>query len=60
MGFIWRIKILKKEGLDEANISVDLYVASNNVDEDLGGVKAQTYNLENGKIEIGFKSTEKY
>ncbi|MEN8119179.1 MAG: DUF3857 domain-containing protein [Bacteroidota bacterium] len=45
-----RIKILKKEGLDYANVDVRLYSARANVDEDVSGLKAQTYNLENGKI----------
>ena len=45
-----RIKILKKRGLDFANVDVRLYSARTNVDEDMGGLKAQTYNLENGKI----------
>ncbi len=45
-----KIKILKKEGLSLANIKVRLYSARTNVDEDLNSLKAQTYNLENGKI----------
>jgi transglutaminase-like putative cysteine protease len=44
-----RIKILKKEGLDEANISVPLF-HSGSADERLLELKAITYNLENGKI----------
>ena len=47
-----RIKILKKEGLSFANINVRLYSAKTNVDEGLNSVKAQTYNLEKGKITI--------
>lgn len=45
-----RIKILKKEGLDKANIEIPLYQSSG-TDETIGGLKAVTYNLENGKIE---------
>jgi len=45
-----RIKILKKEGLKFANVDVRLYSARTNVDEDMSGLKAQTYNLEDGKI----------
>lgn len=44
-----RIKILKKEGLSWADASVPLYVSSN-ADEQIIGLKASTYNLENGKI----------
>ncbi len=47
-----RIKILKKEGLKFANIEVRLYSARTNVDEGMGSLKAQTYNLENGKVVI--------
>lgn len=42
------IKILRPEGLDEANRSVMLYAASPN--EQLYFLKASTYNLENGEI----------
>jgi hypothetical protein len=44
-----RIKILKKEGLEEANIEIPLYQSSG-TDEELGALKAVTYNLEDGKI----------
>jgi Domain of Unknown Function with PDB structure (DUF3857) len=44
-----RIKILTKEGLDWANFNIPLY--HNNSDEEkVSGLKAVTYNLENGKI----------
>jgi hypothetical protein len=44
-----RIKILTKEGLDWANFNIPLY--HNNSDEEkISGLKAVTYNLENGKI----------
>ena len=45
-----RIKILKKNGLDYANVDVRLYSLRTNVDEDMSALKAQTYNLVNGKI----------
>ncbi|MBK5280413.1 MAG: DUF3857 and transglutaminase domain-containing protein [Bacteroidia bacterium] len=44
-----RIKIFTKEGLDHANFSIPLY-HSGNSDEKLSGLKAVTYNLENGKV----------
>ncbi len=44
-----RIKILKKEGLGQADISVQLLQAGSS-EEKLGNLKATTYNIENGKI----------
>lgn len=44
-----RIKILKKEGLDWANISIPIY-HQGTAEETITGLKAVTYNLENGKI----------
>lgn len=44
-----RIKILNKNGFDAANIEIPLYVAGTN-EEKLEGLKAITYNLENGKV----------
>ncbi|MEK6781094.1 MAG: hypothetical protein AABY93_05285 [Bacteroidota bacterium] len=44
-----RIKILTKEGLDQANFSIPLY-HSGGSDEKLAGLKAITYNLEKGKV----------
>lgn len=46
---ITRIKILTKDGLDRGNFSIPLYHDSGN-DEKISGLKAITYNLENGKI----------
>jgi len=46
---IYRLKILTREGLEWGNISIPLY-RSGGTDEDLGSVKAVTYNLEGGKI----------
>ncbi|MBS1491704.1 MAG: DUF3857 domain-containing protein [Bacteroidetes bacterium] len=45
-----RIKILKKEGLEKANISVHLYHNNRSDEEKLSNLKAVTYNLENEKI----------
>jgi len=45
-----RIKILKKEGLDKANVTVNLYQSSTGSDEKFGALKAVTYNLVDGKI----------
>ncbi len=44
-----RIKILTKDGLDYANFTIPLY-HSGSSNEKLSGLKAVTYNLENGKI----------
>uniref|UniRef100_UPI003217DB5C DUF3857 domain-containing protein n=1 Tax=uncultured Draconibacterium sp. TaxID=1573823 RepID=UPI003217DB5C len=44
-----RIKILTKEGLDNANISISTYSHSGS-EEDLGSVKGFTYNIEDGKV----------
>jgi transglutaminase-like putative cysteine protease len=44
-----RIKILKKEGLDWATISIPLYHDGGD-NEQLTQLKASTFNLENGKI----------
>lgn len=44
-----RIKILTKDGLDYANFSIPLY-HDGGTDEKLTGLKAVTYNLENGKV----------
>jgi hypothetical protein len=46
---IKRIKILKKDGLEWANLTIALY-KSGNTDEKLTGLKGITYNLENGKV----------
>ncbi|MCW5910450.1 MAG: DUF3857 domain-containing protein [Cyclobacteriaceae bacterium] len=46
---ILRIKILTKDGLDYANFTIPLYHSGSN-DEKLTGLKAVTYNLENGKV----------
>ena len=46
---ITRIKILSKEGLDWATFSVSLYHDGGN-NEKFSGLKAVTYNLENGKV----------
>ena len=44
-----RIKILKKDGLEEADFEIPLY-KDGSQDETISGLKAVTYNLENGKI----------
>jgi hypothetical protein len=46
---ITRIKILKKEGLLWADFEIPLYHEGSS-DEKMSGLKAVTYNLENGKI----------
>lgn len=51
LGFerIRRIKILKKEGFEWADFSIPLYHSAGD-EEKLAGLKAVTYNFENGKI----------
>jgi hypothetical protein len=44
-----RIKILKKEGLSQANVNVRLLDLASNSKEKLSNLKAVTYNFENGK-----------
>jgi len=44
-----RIKILNKSALDEANITIALYVDGSD-EEKLEDLKATTYNLESGKV----------
>ena len=45
-----RIHILKKSGYDAADIEIQLYRNDDGLDEELQGLKAITYNLENGKV----------
>ena len=47
-----RIKILTKDGLKHANVKIPLQVSGNGKEETLSSIKAQTYNLENGKVVI--------
>lgn len=44
------VHILNKNGYNEANVEIELYT-NGQEEEKLDGVKAITYNLENGKIE---------
>ncbi len=44
-----RIKILNKNGVDAATVTIPLYF-SNNGEERVNGLKATTYALENGKV----------
>jgi hypothetical protein len=44
-----RIKILHKQGFNAANIEIPLYSSGTSV-EKIEGLKAVTYNLENGKV----------
>ena len=44
-----RIRILKKNGFEAANITIPLYASGNNV-EKVVGLRASTYTLENGKV----------
>jgi len=44
-----RIKILNKKGFDAATVEIPLYSSGTDI-EKLDGLKAYTYNLENGKV----------
>ena len=44
-----RIKVLNKNGFDVATVSIPLYVSGNSAEKVLG-LRATTYNLENGKV----------
>ncbi|MGC4021975.1 MAG: transglutaminase domain-containing protein [Cyclobacteriaceae bacterium] len=46
---LWRLKILKKEGLKWADFSIPLYHIGDS-EEKITSLKVVTYNLENGKI----------
>jgi hypothetical protein len=46
---IQRIKILTKDGFEHANFIIPLYHSNGNT-EKISGLKAVTYNLENGKV----------
>lgn len=49
---IERVKIYKKEGFDWASKEIDLYQASSGSKDEISGLKAYTYYLdENGKVE---------
>lgn len=53
---VQRIKILKKDGYDQANFEIPLY-RNGSVDEKLAGLKVITHNLESGKdVETKMKS----
>jgi hypothetical protein len=45
-----RIKILKKNGLNQSDIEIPLYKQGSNTYEKLISVKASSFNLENGRI----------
>ena len=50
--YFYRIKILKPEGKKYADITIPFYVGngSNGVKEQINGIKAVAYTLENGKV----------
>ena len=45
-----RVKILSKEGYEQANVSINYYSPETGGEEKISSLKAATYNLENGKI----------
>ena len=45
-----RIKIYKKDGIDEGNITIPYYSPDSGEKETVIGIKGNTYNLEGGKI----------
>lgn len=54
-----RIKILKQEGTTHADISIPYYMRSNGSKENITGLEATSYNVENGKI-VKKKLEKKY
>lgn len=44
-----RIKVLRRSGFDAATVTIPLYTAGNET-EKIEGLRASTYNLENGKV----------
>jgi len=44
-----RVKVLNKKGFEAANVEIPLYSSGNDA-EKVDGLKAYTYNLENGKV----------
>ena len=54
-----KIKILKQEGVDNADISIPFYFESNSKSERISNLEAFTYNLENGKV-VKTKLDKKY
>ncbi len=45
-----KIKILKKEGENEANITLDYFYKNNDLKENISGIEAWSYNIEDGKV----------
>lgn len=45
-----RIKIINKKGFDAASITIPLYIGTSGKMEKLEGLKAITYNIENGQV----------
>lgn len=45
-----RIKIINKMGFDAATITIPLYISNGGKAEKLEGLRASTYNIENGKV----------
>jgi hypothetical protein len=54
-----KIKILKSEGTDYADITIPYYVGSGAAKEFISGLEAFSYNLENGKV-VKTKLTKRY
>ena len=48
----FRIKILDETALDEASFEIPVYQGRGGKDESVGSIKAYTYNLVNGEVEI--------
>ncbi len=47
---IKRIRIMNKNGFEEATVEIPLYIGNNSAEEDLQKLEAVTYNMENGKV----------
>lgn len=54
-----KIKILKQDGTDEADISIPFYYKNNSEKETISGLEAYSYNMENGKV-VKTKLEKKY
>ena len=54
-----KIKVLKQEGVNEANISIPYYFKSSGNRETVNNIEAYSYNIENGKV-VKTKLEKKY
>ena len=55
----YRVKILKDDGVEYANITIPYYYKQNSYQEDITSIEAIAYNMEDGKI-VAKKMPKKY